>query len=93
MDEGVAAVRLQFPVRVKAIDERAAWDDVFCEICRDFAEAQAELAKWEASSDPNRDERCTEYRELVAGLGKEIEDALDNAAVLPLHHPPAQPPR
>lgn len=93
MDEGVAAVRLQFPVRVKAIDERAAWDDVFCEICRDFAEAQAELAKWEASPDPNRDERCAEYRELIAELGKEIEDVLDNATVRPLHHPPAQPPR
>jgi hypothetical protein len=86
MDEGVAAVRLQFPVRVKAIDERASWDDVFCEICRDFAEAQTELARWEASSDRNRDERCAEYRELVAGLGKEIEDALDNATVRPLRH-------
>ncbi|MHC2296636.1 hypothetical protein [Rhizobium mongolense] len=52
-----------------------------------------ELAKWRASEDPNREERCAEYRELVAGLGKEIEDALDSATVLPLRPPSAQPPR
>ena len=46
MDEGVAAVRLQFPTRVNTIDELASWNDVFCEICRDFAEAQTELARW-----------------------------------------------
>ncbi|MBB4232270.1 hypothetical protein [Rhizobium mongolense] len=93
MDEGVAAVRLQFPIRAKAIEELASRDDVFCEICRDFAEAQMELAKWRASEDPNREERCAEYQELVAGLGKEIEDALDSATVLPLRPPSAQPPR
>lgn len=90
MDDGIAAVRLQFPDRVEAIDERASWDSVFREICRDFAEAQAEMAKWQASSDPQRDERCAEYRELIAGLGKEIEDILDKAKVIPLHQPPAQ---
>jgi hypothetical protein len=92
MDEGVAAARLQFPARVEAIDELAARDNVFCEICRDFAEAREELASWEASSDPNRDERCAEYRELVAGLGKEIEDALDNATVLPFPQPATKHP-
>jgi hypothetical protein len=93
MDEGVAAVRLHFPDRAEAIDELASWDNVFCEICRDFAEAQTELAKWQASSDPNRDPRSAEYRELIAGLGKEIEDALNRANVVPLHRPPAQRPR
>jgi hypothetical protein len=93
MDEGVAAVRQQFPVRAEAIDELASWDNEFCEICSDFAEAQTELAKWEASSDPNGDQRCAEYRELIAGLGKEIEDALDKANVVLLHHRPAQRPR
>jgi len=93
MDKGVAAVRVRFPVRAEAIDELASRDKVFCEICRDFAEAQTELAKWEASSDPDRDGRCAEYRELVAGLAKEIEDALDKATVLPLRHPPSWRPR
>ncbi len=93
MDEGVAAVRLHFPDRAEAIDDLASWDTVFCEICRDFAEAQMELANWQVSSDPNRDQRSAEYRELIAGLGTEIEDALDTAKVVPLHHPPAQRPR
>lgn len=93
MDEGVAAVRLQFPTRAKAIEELASRDDVFCEICRDFAEAQLEMVKWRASGKPSRDERCAEYQELVAGLGKEIEDALDNATVLQFRPPSARPPR
>lgn len=94
MDEGVAAARRQFPARVEAIDELALRNNVFCEICRDFAEAQKELASWEASSGPNRDERCAEYRELVAGLGKEIQDVLDDATVLPFPQPAAKrPPR
>lgn len=93
MDEGVAAVRLHFPARAAAIDDLASWDNVFCEICRDFAEAQTELARWQASPDPNRQQRCAEYRELIAGLGKEIEDTLDKTNVVPLHHPPAQRPR
>lgn len=84
MDKGVAAVRLQFPTRVQAINELAARDAVFCEICSDFAEAQTELAKWNVSSEPIRDERITEYSELVAALGKEIEDALDRAIVVSL---------
>lgn len=87
MDEGVAAVTLHFPVRAKVIEELASRDHVFCEICDDFAEAQRELIKWRASDHPHRDEHCSEYEELIAGLGKEIEDALDSATVLPLHPP------
>lgn len=93
MDEGVAVVRLHFHGRAVAVDELASRDDVFCEICRDFAEAQTELTRWQASSDPDRDRHCADYRELIAGLGKEIEDALDKTNVVPLHHPPVQPPR
>jgi hypothetical protein len=87
MDEGVAAVMLHFPVRAKAIEELASRDHVFCEICGDFAEAQRELAKWRASDHQHRDEHCSEYEELIAGLGKEIKDALDNATVLRLRQP------
>jgi hypothetical protein len=93
MDEGVAAVRLRFPDRAEIIEDLASWDNVFCEICRDFAEAETELAKWQASSDPHGAQRCAEYRELIAGLSKEIEDALDKANVVPFHPPSAQRPR
>ncbi|EHS51689.1 hypothetical protein PDO_5089 [Rhizobium sp. PDO1-076] len=91
MDEDIAAaVRLRFPIEAEAIVERASWDPVFCEICRDFAEAQTELVKWEASSDPHGGKRCAEYRQLIAELAKEIEDALAKAKVVKLHHPPVQ---
>ncbi len=69
MDEGVAAVRLRFPTRVQAINELASRDVIFCEICQDFAEAQTELARWEAaSSDPVRDDRVALARATVVSL-------------------------
>jgi hypothetical protein len=92
MDEGVAAVRLRFPARVQAIDKLASRDVVFCEICQDFAEAQMELAKWDASVDPIRDERIAEYRELLEALSAEIEDLLDRATIVALPRAPGRRP-
>ncbi|MBY5570135.1 hypothetical protein HFO55_23280 [Rhizobium leguminosarum] len=77
MDEGVTAVRLQFPARIKAIDDLSARSEDFREICRDFADAQSALQKWNVSTDPKRDERVVEYQELIAELSKEIEGALE----------------
>ncbi|MBY5754289.1 hypothetical protein [Rhizobium leguminosarum] len=77
MDEGVTAVRRQFPARIKAIDDLTARSEDFREICRDFADAQSALQKWNVSTDPKRDERVVEYQELIAELSKEIEGALD----------------
>ncbi|WP_027684274.1 hypothetical protein [Rhizobium leguminosarum] len=77
MDEGRTAVRRQFPARIKAIDDLSARSEDFREICRDFADAQSALQKWNVSTDPKRDERVVEYRELIAELSKEIEGALD----------------
>ncbi|MCA2408828.1 hypothetical protein GYN07_12480 [Rhizobium leguminosarum bv. viciae 248] len=77
MDEGKTAVRRQFPARIKAIDDLSARSEDFREICRDFADAQSALQKWNVSTDPKRDERVVEYQELVAELSKEIEGALD----------------
>ncbi|MBY3182345.1 hypothetical protein RWK44_07800 [Rhizobium sp. 25PS6] len=77
MDEGVTAVRRQFPARIRAIDDLSARSEDFREICRDFADAQSALQKWNGSTDPKRDERVVEYQELIAELSKEIEGALD----------------
>ncbi|MGO7907704.1 hypothetical protein AB9F35_19555 [Rhizobium leguminosarum] len=77
MDEGVTAVRRQFPARIKAIDDLSARSEDFREICRDFADAQSALQKWNVSTDPKRDERVVEYQELIVELSKEIEGALD----------------
>ncbi|CAN7414896.1 hypothetical protein [Rhizobium leguminosarum] len=77
MDEGVTAVRRQYPARIKAIDDLSARSEDFREICGDFADAQSALQKWNVSTDPKRDERVVEYQELIAELSKEIEGALD----------------
>jgi hypothetical protein len=77
MDEGVTAVRRQFRARIRAIDDLSSRSEDFREICRDFADAQSELAKWNVSTDPKRNERVVEYQELIAELSKEIEGALD----------------
>ncbi|NNU48185.1 hypothetical protein G9X68_13800 [Rhizobium sp. WYCCWR 11279] len=81
MDEGMTAVRRQFPTRIKAIDDLSARSEDFREICRDFADAQSALEKWDVSTDPKRAERVVEYQELVAELSKEIEGALDHASL------------
>ncbi|MBA5804168.1 MULTISPECIES: hypothetical protein [Rhizobium] len=83
MDEGMTAVRRQFPTRIKAIDDLSARSEDFREICRDFADAQSALEKWDVSTDPKRAERVVEYQELVAELSKEIEGALDHASLSP----------
>ncbi|MBY5531980.1 hypothetical protein HFO42_03715 [Rhizobium leguminosarum] len=80
MDEGVTAVRRQFPARIKAIDDLSARSEDFREICRDFADAQSALQKWNVSTDPKRNERVVEYQELIAELSKEIEGALNASA-------------
>ncbi|MBY3224167.1 hypothetical protein HFO17_06205 [Rhizobium laguerreae] len=77
MDEGVTAVRRQFPARIRAIDDLSARSEDFREICRDFADAQSALQKWNVSTDPKRDDRVVEYQELIVELSKEIESALD----------------
>jgi DNA mismatch repair ATPase MutL len=92
MDDGIAAVKRQFPLKAQAIDERASWDAVFREICRDFSEAQTELMKWKSSSDADQARRCEEYRELLEGLGEEIEQVLHNASMVQLHPPPFKRP-
>jgi hypothetical protein len=83
MDEGTTAVRRQFPARIEAIDDLSARSEDFREICRDFADAQSALQKWNVSTDPKRDERVVEYQELIAELSKEIEGALDASAPPP----------
>ncbi|QKK26966.1 hypothetical protein [Rhizobium hidalgonense] len=83
MGESVTAVRRQFPDRIRAIDELFSLSQDFREICRDFADAQSALERWNVSTDPKRNERVVEYRELIAELAKEIEGALDNVSVSP----------
>jgi hypothetical protein len=41
------------------------------------------LSEWKASTAPEREERCAEYRQLIGELAEEIDAALDAAVVIP----------
>jgi phage host-nuclease inhibitor protein Gam len=85
MDQSAFAAERRFPSRKQAIEERAARDEEFRDLCIDFADAEAELQRWEQSINPKREERCAEYAELVNDLAREIEAALDTAEIIPFH--------
>jgi hypothetical protein len=76
-----------FAARAKQIDELAARDEEFRELCYDFATADELRQTWATSTSPERDERYAESVELVESLRSEIETALDNAAIVPFHRP------
>jgi hypothetical protein len=65
-----------FPSQRQAIEERAALDESFRSICEDLADAEVALQKIENSASPKRDQRCSEYRELIDSLAKEIAGVL-----------------
>ena len=77
-----------FAARSTLIDERAARDESFRDLCRDFATADELRQAWETSADPARDERHAECVELVDSLRAELKEALDNAAVIPFPRGP-----
>ncbi|CAN7418061.1 hypothetical protein LJR231_002679 [Phyllobacterium sp. LjRoot231] len=91
MDQGASAVERRFPTRKQAIEELAARDEEFRDLCIDFADAEAELHRWENATGPKRGERCAEYAELVNDLAREIEAALDAAAIIPFRKPWPKP--
>jgi hypothetical protein len=71
-----------FPASAKLIDELAARKDSFRDLCSDFAVADELMRRWEKSQSLESKERYAESVELVAGLRKEIEDALTYANVV-----------
>lgn len=76
-----------FPSRSSLIDELAARDENFRDLCDDFATADHVRLNLEKETGADRDERLSEYVELVNSLRDEIETALDNAAVVPFPRP------
>jgi hypothetical protein len=84
LDQNLDAAKRQFPARGRTIDELALRDEDFRSLCVDLGDAEAAAVKWEHSASPTRDERGAEYLALVADLAKEIEAALDKAAIIPL---------
>src|SRR4051812_13754579 len=77
MDAILGPVIARFPDRSRAIEELALRDEVFRSLCADFADAGEALRHWAQSDFSKRDERCCEYRELIADLAGEIRARLD----------------
>lgn len=87
MRNGVEFVKSSFKEHAKVIEELAAHDEGFCDMCDDFLTANDEKLQWERSSAPERDERIGEYRDLMDSLRTEIEQAVDRAAASPFKPP------
>jgi len=87
MENGVGFVKSCFGERAKVIEELAARNEGFRDLCDDFLTAHDEKAQWERSSDRERGERISEYQELIDSMRIEIEQALDRAAIVPFRPP------
>jgi len=87
MENGVGFVKSSFRERAKVIEELAARNEGFRDLCDDFLTAHDEKEQWERSPDPERGERIAEYQELIDGMRIEIEQALDRAAIVPFRPP------
>ncbi len=70
-----AAIRW-FPSQKQAIEERAARDESFRSICEDLEDAEFAPQKMENSKSPKRDQHCSQIRELIDSLAREIAAAL-----------------
>jgi len=87
MKNGVGFVRGCFKERAKVVEELAARNEGFRDLCDDFLTAHDEKLQWEGSSAPERGERIAEYQELIDSMRIEIEQALDRAAIVPFGPP------
>ena len=87
MGNGVEFVKSSNKEHAKIIEELAAREEGFCDMCDDFLTAHDEKLQWERSTAPERDERIGEYQELIDNLRTEIEQAVTRAAVSPLKPP------
>lgn len=79
MDEGLVAAARWFAERQRALEPLAAADESFRLLCADLAAAEAALQRWRVSASAVRDQRCSEYEELVDSLVGEIASYLDAA--------------
>jgi len=79
MDEDLVAAARWFPARRGTLEALAAADESFRSLCSDLAEAEAALQRWRASASAVREQRCSEYEELVESLAGEIAIYLDAA--------------
>jgi hypothetical protein len=81
MDEDLVTAARWFPGRLHALEALAATDESFRSLCSDLAEAEVALQRWRASASAARDQRCSEYEDLVESLAGEIAIYLDAAKI------------
>jgi hypothetical protein len=83
MDRGVlAAIRL-LPKHRKSIEELVMSSENFRTLCGDLAEAETTLQRWESSTLPAKDARCSEYRLLINELEAEIRQEIRERKLAP----------
>ncbi|MGV4796970.1 hypothetical protein [Rhizobium sp. F40D2] len=87
MGNGVGFVKSSFRERAKAIEELAARNEGFRDLCDDFLTAHDEKLQWERSSAAERGDRILEYQDLMEILRTEIAQALERASVVPFKPP------
>jgi hypothetical protein len=87
MGNGVEFVKRAFEKRDKVIDELAARNEGFRDLCDDFEIANNEEERWRQSTAPERDERIAEYKELIEIMRIEIKQALEAAVAMPFKPP------
>jgi hypothetical protein len=87
MGNGVGFVKRAFEKRDKVIDELAARNEGFRDLCDDFEIANNEEERWRQSTAPERDERIAEYKELIEIMRIEIKQALEAAVAMPFKPP------
>ncbi|MGX1791164.1 hypothetical protein ACWIGM_30755 [Bosea sp. NPDC055332] len=76
MDRGIlAAIRL-LPNHKKSIQELMLRNEDFRALCRDLAEAEFALERWENSALPEKEAHCAEYRLIIVGLEAEIRQTI-----------------
>jgi acyl-CoA reductase-like NAD-dependent aldehyde dehydrogenase len=83
MPYDVEFAKRRFPNRCEAIDELAARNENFRDLCFDIETAAALKRTWETSNAPERQVRFAECAALVEELEQEIAALLDAAVIVP----------
>ena len=77
IEDSVARVIIQFKDWETCVEQSFQESDDFRALCEDYAVCARALENWQASNSALAVQRCQEYTELLAELGEEIKDWLE----------------
>lgn len=84
----LAAALRRFPDHAAEIRRLVETSEDFREMCEDLALAEEVLAATDHVGPALREERRTEYEDLIGALAKEIQDALGEVKIIPIFRMP-----